>query len=412
MLTRKRSVCKDLAAALYALCLASAIGFAQAETANFREIYAEGAVEIVHGDIEAARQKALADALNQAALSLGARVMAAENFDAGGILLQSQQIRPTRQISRYSVLREWEDQSVYHVKIRAEGSLDGSAYGELNSIRAVKKKVAIAQFDVANTLHVDDINNIYDGFPSVLSRRLEASGGFLPVYVGRLIPREVSESQRRAIIQIAEETGAQFLVSGLVIDAGMRHEKGFLGTSIGSYDKRHVEIEISVYDGLTGVQLFSRRLEEIAQGEVRIGNDKPFGSSSFFSTEAGRALDRLIVAATINIRTALACLPFSSRIVRVDGKNVYLDAGALSMLKAGDKLAVYSMGTNLPVVGVGSAALGMPEHPVTTVTLIKIQPLFSIGDLQEDASALGISPGSIARFEFSDKELASPNCLQ
>lgn len=409
MNARKESVRKYIAAVL---CLTGAIGFAQAETTRPSGIYAEGGAAIVLGDRDAARQRALADALNQASLSMGARVMATEHLNAGDVPLQSQQIRTAQQVARYSILREWEDQAVYHVAVSAEGALDESAAEKANSIHAVKKKVAIAQFDVANTIHVDDINNIYDGLPLVLSNRLEAGGGFLSTYVGRSIPREMGASQRETIIQIAEETGVQFLISGMVVNAGISQEKGILGTSLGGYKKRHIEIELAVYDGLTGARLFSHRLEGDAQGEVMIGNDKPFGASTFFSTESGRVLDRLIDAATINIRAALACLPFSAHIVRVEGKSVYLDAGAVSMLKVGDKLVLYTMDSHLPIVGARGATLGMPERPVTTVTLIKIQPQFSIGELSEDSSKHGVKAGSIARFEFSDKERGAFDCLQ
>lgn len=96
----------------------------------------------------------------------------------------------------------------------------------------------------------------------------------------------------------------------------------------------------------------------------------------------------------------------------MEGKAVYLDAGAASMLKVGDKLALYTSEFHSPIVGVGGAMLGIPERPVTTVTLIKIQPLFSIGELTEDAAKHGVKAGNIARFGFSDKERGSADCLQ
>lgn len=409
MLVRNGSYCKYVAAVL---CLLGVIGFAQAEDIRSREVYAEGVAAIVLGDRDAARQRALADALNQASLSMGVRVIATESLEAGDAPLQSQQIRTTQRVARYSILREWEDQSTYHIAVSAKGEWEETEAENVTSIHAVKKKVAFIQFDVENTIQVDDISNVYDGLPIELSRRLEAGGGFLSNYVNGFIQRSAGALQQQAVMQIAREVGAQFLISGRVIDAGIYREDGFFGTPFGKKNSRRFKIEFAIHDGLTGTQLLSYRLEDSAQGEVKIGNDKPFGSIGFYETESGRALGRLINAAIKKMSIALTCLPFSTQVVRVEGKVVYLDAGATAMLQVGDKLAIYTTDFHSPIVGVGGAMIGMPERPVTTATLIKIQPMFSIGELTEDATKHGVKAGNIARFGFSGKEWGSADCLQ
>lgn len=268
--------------------------------------------------------------------------------------------------------------------------------GAQGATPAAKRKIALAQFDVVNTLHVDDINNIYDGLPLALASRLEASGEFLAAYSGRSIPAEAG-AQREAITRIAAESGAQFLISGVVVNAGTKREKGYLGTSIGGDAKRHIEVELAVYDGITGARLLLRRLGEQAQGEVRVGNDKPFGSSFFFETEFGQATNRLLDLAVRDIRAALEKVPFSANIVRVEGKLAYLDAGSDALLKAGDQLVVYVRDT--PVVGLKGAELGATDRAADTATLTQVQPQFSIGELTEEAAKHGIKAGNIARID-------------
>lgn len=263
---------------------------------------------------------------------------------------------------------------------------------------AVKKKIALTQFDVANTHHVDDISNIYDGLPLALSNRLEASGEFLTTYTGRSIPVGAGEAQRNAIIQIAEQSGAQLLVAGIVINAGIKHEKGFLGTSLGENIKRHIEVELAVYDGLTGSQLLLRRLDEQAPEEVKVGNDKPFGSSLFFETEMGQALSRLLDLAVSDIRAELDKVPFSAHILRVKEKTVFLDAGSDSLLRPGDNLVAYARDAT-PIAALDGSALGVMDHAVDTITLTHVQPQFSIGELTEDAAKLGIKAGSLAKID-------------
>lgn len=408
MLARTKYVGKYIAAMLY---LAGTMNLSQAETNQPSETYAEGVAAIVQNDRNTARQKALVDALNQASLSMGAHVISSEHINSTDASLRSQQIRPTRQVSKYSIVREWEYQAMYHVAISAEEALDESVIKETNNAHAVKKKVVFTRFDAINTVQLDDIRNVYSELPREISSRLDAEGGVVVSYTDGSIPRDSGAPQREVVMQVARDAGAQFLVSGLILDAGIGTGNGILGTLFGS-KSRHFKIELSVHDGLTGVKLLSRNLEGEAQGDVSIGDDKLFGGGAFFETESGRALNKLIANATIDIRAALVCLPFSANVARVEGKNVYLDAGAISMLKVGDELALYTTDIHLPVVAASGSWLGMPERPAATVTLVKVQPLFSVGTLPEDASKLGVKTGSIARFEFSEKGLDSPTCLQ
>jgi hypothetical protein len=269
---------------------------------------------------------------------------------------------------------------------------------------AAKKKIVLTQFDVANALHVDDISNIYDGLPMALASRLEASGEFLIVYGGRSIPAGAGEAQREAVTRIAAEAGAQFLISGTVVNAGTRQEKGYLGTSIGASSTRHVEVELAVYDGNSGARLLQRRLYEQAEGEVRVGRDKPFGSSIFLETGFGQALGRLVDLAVGDIRAALEKVPFSANIVRVEGKRIFLDAGGDALLKPGDRLVVY-VSEAAPVVGLRGAVLGAMDRAADMVTLTQVQPQFSIGELPEEAAKLGIRAGNLARIDPAEQRI-------
>jgi len=290
---------------------------------------------------------------------------------------------------------------------KAQGTEASSAVGR-NETRAPipKKKIAIAQFDVANTQHVDDINNIYDGLPSALSSRLEASGEFLPTYTARSIPAEPGAPQREAIVEITRETGAQFLIAGMVVNAGISQENRSLDTPFGSmkvpfsgYKKRHIEVEFSVYDGLTGNRLLSRRLDEQATGDVMVGNYRPFGSSLFFETEFGKAISRLLDSAVRDIRAALENVPFSAHIVRVGERKVFLDAGSDSLLKPGDVLVAYVRDPGAPIAGLEGPVPGVTACAVDTVTLTQVQPQYSTGELSEDVAKHGIRVGNIVRID-------------
>lgn len=380
----------------------------QAPVAYTGRVQTEGVAPIGVGGRSAARQAAINDALKKAAASASTRAKGGKLADAG----HAPQQNPDAQGNRYSVLREWESQGRYHVTVNSEvvkGKFDAE---NATFIKLLKKKIAVIQFDVANTMHVDDINNIYDGLPAVLVSRLEASGRFLPTYTGRSIPMEADAPQRDAIIQIAGDAGAQILVYGKVVNAGTSKERWAVGTPFdwslkvpfGGYKKRHIEVEFSVYDGFTGFRLFSGSLDEQAEGDVAVGNNKPFGSSFFLETEFGKATSRLVDSAVKDVQEALKNVPFSAHILRVEGRRVFLDAGADSLLEPGDKLVVYASDPPSHIVRLDGSVLGVTDHAVDTVILTKVDPQISIGELSADSAKLGIKAGNIARVNFYDQQ--------
>ena len=374
----------------------------QAPIAYTGRVQTDGAASIGVGGRNAARQAAISDALRKAVASAGTHAGTAHAFQ------QNPDVQPTRQGNRYSILLEWESPGRYHVTASAEVVEGKFDIENAILVQLPKKKVVITQFDVANTSHVSDISNIYDGFPVVLSGRLEASGRFLSVYAGQSIPIEASAQQREAIIQIAGETGAQLLISGIVVNAGIGHEKWSVDTPFdwtlrvpfGGYKKRHIEVEFSVFDGITGNRILLRRLDEQADGDVMVGNDKPFGSSIFLDTEFGKATSRLVDSVVKEIQEGVENVPFSARIIKAEGKRVFIDAGGDSLLKSGDKLVAYASD---PIALPNGTAHGFSYRAADMVALVEVKPQFSIGELPEDAAKLGIKAGNIVMINFADQ---------
>jgi len=182
--------------------------------------------------------------------------------------------------------------------------------------------------------------------------------------------------------------GVQFIVSGVIRDMTVMDH--LLSKS------RSLSIELQVYDGLTGV-LLSR--STVNRKVIRAGlNDRDtlFGSKEFFSTHYGKALNITMLKQISAVQSAIYKLPVTVRVVRSEGKKVYFDAGALSLVHVGDMLMAYKV-DSLPLVKMADTSeFGFPEKPVATVTVKKIQPLFAMGELETDKVTL--QPGDLLRF--------------
>jgi len=184
-------------------------------------------------------------------------------------------------------------------------SPDTSADGKAGNTYTAKRKVVFTQFDATNVVQLDDISNPYDGLPRFIAKQLETDDGFSVDYVNGFLPKFGDPLKQDSIVRIAREARAQFLVSGIVLYAGIMEHKGYLGTSIGSRASRYFVIELSIYDGQTGSKLKSLRLEKDVQGDVGIGRDKPIGSNRFGMTESGRVLNELMGEAATNIASII-----------------------------------------------------------------------------------------------------------
>lgn len=420
---------------LYHLALAAL--FVAGTAAAQSIIEAEGVAAIDAGGMDKARLLAVQDALNQAALSAAAEIETSSRSSATGALRESVRVTPAAEVSGHTVLREWAHDGLLHVMVRAEirneappSSNRPNSGGSKNAARSVpkyKKKVAVTRFNITSSLQVEDISDIWNGYPLELLRRLEARGGTLPVNViSSLLPdgREAnpdSPANRDLIRSIAERTGSQFVISGVILDAGFGKETirpyaGWQGNETGRRfelglpwnsvvaglkpepSERRLEVEIFIHDGLTGALIARHRDSAEATGRVTVGRDKAFASAAFFATPFGQTVERTLNTQVEAIDNNLACLPFMANIVRIEGRKIFLDAGGTSALAPGDKLMVYSKNTMAPMTGLfASATLGIPESAAATVTLLQVQPLFAAGELAADPAKVRVQEGDVVR---------------
>ncbi len=190
---------------------------------------------------------------------------------------------------------------------------------------AHKKTVTFTRFQVANSLQVEDIADIWNGYPLELLRRLEARGNIVARHSTASPfpdPRDLnpySPASRERVRRIAEQDGSELVISGIVLDAAVSDESmspyfGWQGRETGRRfelglpwnsvvagirpvaTERRLEVEILIYDGLTGALLKRHRDNAEISGHATVGRNLAFASAAFFDTDFGEAVNRLINA--------------------------------------------------------------------------------------------------------------------
>jgi hypothetical protein len=369
----------------------------------------EGAAAIDAGGVDKARQLAIKDALHKAEESAGMAVSSGSVRTGDGNLRENSRFRPLGVAANPMILNEWREGGILFVRVRADVTPSEKP-------QPYRKKIAITQFYVANPLQVQDIDNIWNGYPLALLRWIEGSGLFLPAQtsgwpaLGQLaLPLDRAQN-RETVRLLADQSGAQFVLSGIIYDAGTDQPSGvmpkfvpsgilpkFLRNDPGS---RRIEAEIFLHDGITGALIANFRAQETASLNPAVGRDKPFGSAAFFATGFGGAVTRLLDRQAQFIVRELGRLPFNAKIIRVEGNRLFFDAGATSGMAVGDKFLIYTLSSVTDILELSnSRLLGIAEKPAASLTVKQVQPLFSVGE--SDANNLKIQIGDMIRFESS-----------
>lgn len=347
-----------------------------------------------------AQQAAKEDAKRQLALQHGAIVVSSERVTSLGEVLQSATVRPTGQVNQAATVQEWKSGDDLHVLMQADDN-DG-ATGAAHSA-SYRKKVLITPFRINRPDHVSDMDDVTAGIPRNLYERFAGTGTLQPRLGKYTVPAERDGATRdqtaTAVRQLAHDSDSQFVLTGEVIDAGAFTTKGYFT----SKTMRNFEVRTALYDGLTGVLIAEHRIARQGEGEVGIGRNRPFGSASFFSTPFGRVVDSVLGSVAVEMMQDIAPLPFTAKIVRIEGRKVIFDAGVTSAVQPGDKLIAY---TRKPEWDVGAAlngAGGIPEAPAATVVVLQVHPAFSIAELSGQAAQVRLRAGDYVRFASSNQ---------
>ncbi len=345
-------------------------------------------------DVDRSRYLATQDARSRAASEAGIELTA--TTVAGNPKEDEINLRTTGVVKEIAPVDEKIEGDLFHVRVAAKAAA-GSAL-------PYRKKVAVTRFSVLHPSQVPDIAALPEEYPKELMRRLESSGRYLIRDATQYSvldgdgPMSLKRENREVVHRVATLTDAQLVIAGVVLDAGTTSSSGLgewipvLGESA-----RQIEVDVYLYDGINGNLLEVRRHVATAHGLVGVDRELPFSSRRFFETPFGGAVETVIAAQLRDLTRAIECVPFTARVVRTEGDTVYVDAGATSLLKPEDVLSVSRLEPMLPILDMDSASvLGNTEKYAGTVTIVQVQPLFSVAHV--DRKEARLSTGDYVHF--------------
>lgn len=355
-----------------------------------RVIETTGSANINAGAQHAAKEHAIKNAMQQALLQNSAHIDSTSTISSNVLVIDSARVNTSGTIENVKVLEEWIEDEIYYVRIRA--NIPDTNAGIKKSTSRYRKKIAAIQFDVLHRSEIYDVPEIERELPRELLRRLDNSGNFITIDATQFLVSTLHPGLRfddpGVYKMIAEKTGAQIILSGQIRD--LHVDEGFF------QNKRQLEIEIYLHDGISGTRIARHRFSETVTNAGYFKDSQAlFSNAGFYKSIFGNVVNKVINAQVEFIQEDLKQIPFSARILRVNGQKIFFDAGAASLINIGDMLMTFRLETD-PLNSDNGKYLGFLETPVASLSVEQVQPQFAIGKVEIKNAKLSV--GDLIRF--------------
>ncbi len=392
--------------------MAALLGLSMLSLGQIHGVVLEGTgmATIRAGDIEAAREDARQAAMRDLALQYDAHISSEDTMENGVVTDSRLTVASSARARHVEILDERQLGNTLRLTLRADVS-EGAGRCQVGDAAGLKKRVAIAGFTLehpgqARHGRLEDAGQV---LPQLLQARLQAQGNLQTLGASNLQlfdnvttapTHQQFDNRLTNVTRIASEMGAQFVVTGVIRDIAVEDPSAWgssvlhrIGRGIGtSNQNRRFVADLMVFDGFSGSPVYQKRFQTQGRWNAGKGASVGFGSVGFQETEFGQEVGRVIDAMRSDIQQALACQPFMTRVMRVEGRKVTLESGATAGLRPGDKLSLYRSYTHFDSPGAAPELLNADAR----VTLDSVFPEYANGLMPEYGSLENIQRGDIA----------------
>ncbi len=292
-----------------------------------------GVATIVSSD-DAARLHAMEDALFKAVNFSGADIGSISN-----LMPLLEESRTEYQFNNHEVryiLVESERKRNGKMELKMRVDIYPSATGCHTA--QYKKTVLVGNVDVASPQQavMGQIYQVGDDFSYVMNRQLgQTSRSFVSVGT---TDYSISRSYPARTQMIAQDKGAQYIIGGVITDLTATVESQLLQDDI---INRQFALEIKVFDGKTGHEVFNKNYREVARWPFAKTSQVDTRSARFWSSTYGEMMLRVSRNIMLDLESELSCKITLPEIVAVYWNTVTIDLGRMHGVKEGDKLQLW-----------------------------------------------------------------------
>ncbi len=303
----------------------------------------EGAATIVSSE-STARYHALNDAIYQAMSFAGGDVGTISQLEEF-IEVERNQYQFTNHEIRYIDVvsdKNRNGKKILRVRLDIYPSANGC------QVNQYKKTFLIGQIDITSPQQavMGQIYSVGDDFAKVLDRQLnQQSNSFLSVGVSNYF---LSKDQPEMLKMVAVDNNAQYIISGKINDLTSTIKQKVLASDV---INRQFAIEITVFDGTTGHEVFKRNYRQIAQWPFAKTSQVDTSSGRFWTSSYGEMLLRVNRDIMLDLESELSCKVTLPKVVRTYKDTIVMDLGRLHGVAVDDELTLWHSGSFIDQTG-------------------------------------------------------------
>jgi len=269
------------------------------------------------------------------------------------------------------------------------------------SLAAGKKRIAVMDLEDKTSGQHSGWHSVGAGMADMLTTTLVKSGKFSVIEREKIekVMKEQAFGASGAVnaqtaAKIGQILGVQYIVTGSVTEFGIKESKlgvGNLGSILpfgGGVETKtntaKVAIDIRMID-TSSAEILKAEKGEGEESSTGVSIDLSavpsvdFGKDGFDETVIGKAVRKAIENVARPIFEAEANLPWSAKIIKVSGKQIYFNSGEEDGMTMGKTVAIFKKGEDLVDPDTG-ASLGSEETKLGTAKVVKVDKKFSIAE--------------------------------
>ena len=373
---------------------------------NGEWVQATGKASVVNGEYDLARKQARDDALQQAAIQIGAVIEGYQEVKNGQLTRDDVSVTTFAKANKVVVIDEKVADGLLSLVIKADMVRIGPQQCSSGKANGYKKEIVLLGFSMqdpqqANIGALYDLDRMLPGYLRTQLNKLnnlvvhESSQHTLYDELANAPSTETSQRTLTKAAHYARQMGVQFVVSGIVRDLSVVDPDAFGSSMLASTRRffstanrdRHFAIEVFVHDGFSGAIVFQKNYQLTDLWDADPNDQTGFASPAFWGTEYGESVADLLGGVARDVNDTLRCQPFMTRITRAEGKTLHFASGASAGVRPGDQLAVYRTYRFY-----NSDLLAGTEltNAKAALTVSQVHPSFGTGTISVDAGRLNI----------------------
>ncbi len=320
-----------------------------------------GTATIVSSE-DSARLHALEDAIYKAVNFAGADIGSISNLMP---LLETdrQEYLFTNHEVRYIMI---EDRKVRGNVMQVRARIDLYPSATACHVDQYKKTFLVGNIDVASPQQavMGQIYDIGDDFAHVVDRQIaQESHSFVSVGTTNY---DIDARNPERIKMIAQDSGAQYIIGGVITDLTATVDQKLLQDDV---INRQFALEMRVYDGKTGNEVFKHNYREVASWPFAKTSQVDTRSARFWASTYGQMLLRISRNVMLDLESEISCKITLPEVVAKFGNTITMDLGRIHGVKTGDKLQLWHTGAFID-------QRGLPRNKVTqsdiTLTVTRV----------------------------------------